>query len=72
VRSRWWWGDVDHLAARLRRSARALSLPPDAPSRLSAVGAFLRPYGRGERDAVFRSDDPKPFLLESLQWLRLA
>jgi predicted ATP-grasp superfamily ATP-dependent carboligase len=69
VRGRWWWGDVDHLLARLRRSRAQLSLPPDAPSRARAAWAFLTP-GPSVRDAVFRLSDPVPFLLETAQWLR--
>jgi predicted ATP-grasp superfamily ATP-dependent carboligase len=69
VRGRWWWGDVDHLWARLRRSAAQLALPPDAPSRGRAALDFLAP-GPAVRDAVFRLADPVPFLLETAQWLR--
>jgi predicted ATP-grasp superfamily ATP-dependent carboligase len=65
VRGRWWWGDVDHLVARLRRSATDLSLPPDAPSRTRAIRDFFR---TGARDAVFRLADPVPFLVETAQW----
>jgi predicted ATP-grasp superfamily ATP-dependent carboligase len=64
-RGRWWWGEVDHLLLRLRRSKEALGLPPTAPSRLAAMGAFLRESGR---DVVMRLKDPKPFLRESIDW----
>jgi len=70
VRSRWEWGEVDHLVARFRRSARELALPPDAPGRGRAVVDFLRsaasPASRGE---VFRLSDPRPFLRETIGWL---
>jgi len=69
VRGRWWWGDVDHLLARLRRSPAALSLPPGAPSRARAALDFLAP-GPSVRDAVFRLTDPVPFLLETAHWFR--
>jgi len=69
LRRGWWWGEVDHLLARLRRSRRALALPAGEPGRLAAVGAFLRSCARGG-DAVFRVSDPAPFVLESVQWLR--
>jgi predicted ATP-grasp superfamily ATP-dependent carboligase len=69
LRRGWWWGEVDHLLARLRRSRRALALPAGEPGRLAAVGAFLRSCVRGG-DAVFRVSDPAPFVLESVQWLR--
>ena len=70
LRGRWWWGDVDHLLARLRRSRAALSLPPDAPSRGAAVLAFLGGCARFDADAVWRWDDPRPFLTETAAWFR--
>jgi predicted ATP-grasp superfamily ATP-dependent carboligase len=69
VRSRWEWGDVDHLLARLRKSPRELALPPDAPGRWAVVRDFLR-WSRLDRAEVMRLDDPLPFLRESAQWLR--
>jgi Predicted ATP-grasp enzyme len=71
VRSRWWWGDVDHLIARLRRSRSALSLPPDAPGRWNAVRDFLTIHSGVDREEILRRDDPLPFLRESLQWFHL-
>lgn len=70
IRSRWWWGDVDHLIARLRHSKTALDLPPDAPSRWRAVRDFLTLWRPGDRNEILRLDDPWPFVQESLDWLR--
>ena len=70
VRSRWWWGDVDHLVARLRRSRVALALPPDAPGRWGALRDFLTPHPRVDREEILRRDDPRPFLRETRQWFR--
>jgi len=67
VRSRWEWGDVDHLLARLRRSATRLSLPAGAPGRLGAVRDYLAAFARG-RPEVFRLSDPGPFLRETRDW----
>lgn len=67
LKLRWWWGDVDHLIARLCRSARDLALTDDAPSRWEALRAFLSRSDR-ERNEVFRRDDPRPFLRETLAW----
>ena len=50
VRSRWFWGDVDHLVARLRRSAEALSLPPGAP----ADGPRCAIFSRSGRTTIWR------------------
>lgn len=70
VRSRWWWGDVDQLLTRLRRSPEALALPPDAPTRWQAVREFCRIGGRHDHNEVLRLTDPMPFVRESINWLR--
>ena len=70
VRSRWWWGDVDHLLARLRRSARDLALPLNAPSRFRAVVDFLKLWRPGDRSEVLKLDDPWPFVRDTLSWFR--
>jgi len=70
-RERWWWGEVDYLLARLRRSGRDLALPPDAPGRAQAIRDVVRDTLLCTKDAVFRLADPMPFLLESLQWFHL-
>ena len=69
VRSRWFWGDVDQLISRLRRTRRALALPPDAPGRLRALLEFLAASLRPWEEEVFRWSDPRPFLRESRLWL---
>ncbi|HEX6938516.1 MAG TPA: ATP-grasp domain-containing protein [Longimicrobiales bacterium] len=68
-RLRWWWGDVDQLIARLRRSPAELALPPDAPSRKAAILEFLR-IRPGDRPCTFRLRDPAPFFRETIDWLR--
>lgn len=68
VCSRWWWGDVDHLLAMLRKSAVALSLPPDHPGRWRTLADFLIPRA-ANRNETLQLDDPKPFLIETLEWL---
>jgi hypothetical protein len=70
VRSRWWWGDFDHLLARMRHSPRALALPPSAPTRLQALLAFLSIWHPGDRNEILRLSDPKPFVRETLEWFR--
>lgn len=67
IRSRWWWGDVDHLLVRLLRSARSLSLPPGAPGRLGSILDFLT-VKRQDRNEILRLDDPKPFIIETARW----
>jgi predicted ATP-grasp superfamily ATP-dependent carboligase len=68
IQSRWWWGDVDQLLARLTRSRRALNLPPGAPSRLQALVSFLRLWRPGDRNEILRWDDPRPFFRETANW----
>jgi predicted ATP-grasp superfamily ATP-dependent carboligase len=70
VRGRWWWGDADHVLARLLHSPADLSLPPGAPTRGGAVRAFLSSCLRFDSDAVWRWDDPRPFLTETASWFR--
>ncbi|HET7550834.1 MAG TPA: ATP-grasp domain-containing protein [Gemmatimonadaceae bacterium] len=71
VRSRWWWGDVDHLIARLRRSRAELSLPPEAPGRWRALRDFFTIHFGRDREEILRLDDPRPFFRESVQWFHL-
>jgi predicted ATP-grasp superfamily ATP-dependent carboligase len=70
VRSRWWWGDFDHLLARMRRSANALALPDDAPGRGRVLREFLLLWRPGDRGEIFRIRDPLPAVQEGLDWLR--
>lgn len=70
VRSRWFWGDVDHLLLRLRRSRAELDLDARAPSRLGALFDFLRFRPGRDREEVWRWRDPAPFVVETLRWLR--
>lgn len=69
VRSRWWWGDVDQLLTRLRHPARALALPPDAPTRWGACREFCRVWNPADRNEILQRDDPAPFLRETADWL---
>jgi len=70
VRSRWWWGDVDHLVARLRKSNDELALPPGSPGRFRAILDFLTLWRPADRNEVLRWDDLRPFLQETHDWLR--
>jgi predicted ATP-grasp superfamily ATP-dependent carboligase len=69
VRLRQWWGDVDYLITRLRHSPTKLSLPQDAPSNRRVLSEFLR-WNTASRFDAFRLDDPKPFLRDSVAWIR--
>lgn len=69
VRSRWEWGDMNHLIVRLSHSNRFLALPPNFPGRLQTFFALFcyHPHNRWE---IFRRDDPQPFFRETVQWFR--
>lgn len=70
VRSRWWWGQVDHLLARIRRPDLGKWLPPGTPGMASTLAQlFLAPWRAGEREEVFRWSDPRPFWYETTRWL---
>ena len=70
VRSRWLWGDVDHLLWVLRRGRAHRAAHAEIPSALGAIGRFVVPWRPGDRFEVLRASDPRPFLRESRQWLR--
>ena len=70
VRSRWWWGDVDHLLARVRKSDAQLALPPGSPSRLHSLLDFLVLWRPGDRNEILRLTDSGPFWRETRAWLR--
>ena len=70
ARSRWWWGDVDQLLARWRKSDLSLSLPSDAPSRVRATLEFFSVLHPNNRSDVFRTRDMGPFIRETLDWFR--
>lgn len=67
VRCRWWWGDVDHLMARMRGVGPRPG--EEDQSRLRTLAEVLIPWRPGDRSEVFRWRDPYPFLRESRQWL---
>jgi predicted ATP-grasp superfamily ATP-dependent carboligase len=68
VRLRWWWGDVDHCYQRLREAATWRA-------RLAALWTLLSSglgRGRGDREEVWRWNDPLPLVVETGQWLAHA
>lgn len=70
VKTRWWWGDADHLIARLRHSRERLALPPNAPGRGRALLQFFAASVSGACNEVFRMSDPMPGIHETINWFR--
>ncbi|HSJ30227.1 MAG TPA: ATP-grasp domain-containing protein [Longimicrobiales bacterium] len=68
VRSRWEWGEVDHLIARMRHSTARLNLPPESPGRSRALLDFLAAFRPGNSLEVLRARDPRPFIHETRSW----
>ncbi len=63
ARSRWFWGDVDHVIA-VWRDRRFTGR-----DRLAAVAGCVRAFGPGYNSEVMQWSDPRPFARESAQWL---
>jgi predicted ATP-grasp superfamily ATP-dependent carboligase len=70
VRSRWWWGQVDHLAGRVRRRATTPPLPPGTLSVARAVGdLLLGPFRPRDYEEILWWKDPRPFWNETVRWM---
>jgi predicted ATP-grasp superfamily ATP-dependent carboligase len=70
VRSRWWWGQIDHLAGRLRGSVVSEPLPPGTRSTGRACSdLILAPFRRRDYEEILRWSDPRPFLNETIRWI---
>ena len=72
IRSRWWWGDFDHLIARLRKSRAELALSDDAPGRGRVLLDFLTLWRGRDRNEILRLSDPGPAVRESIAWFSEA
>lgn len=69
-RSRWFWGDVDHLVTRLRRSSASLHLPPGTPSLMRTAADIILPWRSPGRNEIWRWSDLRPALYETRNWFR--
>jgi len=67
VKSRWWFGDLDHVLLRFMKPERELNLPVGAPSRLAVLRDFLMP-GRATQSEVLRWRDPQPAIYEAVAY----
>jgi predicted ATP-grasp superfamily ATP-dependent carboligase len=71
VRTRWLWGDIDSLLARLFKAEDRLHLPDHFPDRKQYLKAFFRPCRKDLNFEVLKWHDPMPWLFETMHWLRL-
>lgn len=72
VRSRWLWGDTDHLLIELRHAGAVPASPAHgAWPRLRAVAGYLGAFRPGVKCEVMRFRDPGPFLRETADRLRV-
>jgi predicted ATP-grasp superfamily ATP-dependent carboligase len=69
-RSRWVWGEVDHLVTRLRHSPASLDLPANHPSLASTALQILLPWRPRQKSDVFRWSDPVPAWRETVAWFQ--
>jgi predicted ATP-grasp superfamily ATP-dependent carboligase len=70
VRSRWWWGQVDHLVGRLRSHPSAPTTVGGIASATRAFGDLvLGPFRPADYEEVLRWSDPRPFCYETIRWL---
>jgi predicted ATP-grasp superfamily ATP-dependent carboligase len=70
VRSRWWWGQVDHLIGRVRRRTAAALLSPETSSAHKVFGDLLfGPFRRRDYEEILWWNDPRPFLTETIRWM---
>jgi predicted ATP-grasp superfamily ATP-dependent carboligase len=71
VRSRWEWGDADHLLARILHPAspRPESWTSGMKQRFRAFVEFVQGFSHENVAEVFRRDDPQPFFRETLDWI---
>ncbi len=64
LKSRWLLGYLDHLVMRIVANGSTDRSVEGRESKFRACLNFLKFYEPNSRDAIFRLDDPKPFLFE--------
>jgi predicted ATP-grasp superfamily ATP-dependent carboligase len=73
IRSQWFWGDVDHLYARLFKAPTPFAVAPPLGSRWATVRDFVRTsLDAATRNEIGRWDDPAPAALEWTRRLGLS
>ncbi len=70
TKTRWLWGDIDALLARLFKPEKQLNLPKAFPGKATYLRQFLRFREADMQYELFRREDLKPWLLETYRWFR--
>ena len=71
LKSRWEFGDLDHLLIRLKRGPNHPSLSGIRVRKRDAIAAFLADFFRSSVvQEVFQWNDPGPFLFEAKEYVR--
>lgn len=69
IRSRWEWGDINHLYMRMRYSDRDLAVPAGFPGKWRSLINFLK-IENNSKSEVLRTSDLRPFIVESVDWFK--
>jgi len=70
VRTRWWWGQIDHLVGRVRRRRTSDPLSSETRSTRRVLGdLLLGPFRPADHEEVLRWTDPRPFWNETIRWI---
>ena len=70
VRSRWWWGQVDHLLACARAGEAVTSATRRGRVPRAISDLVFAPFRRDDYEEVLRWSDPRPFWQETKGWMR--
>jgi protein-tyrosine-phosphatase len=70
IKSRWWFGDLDHLLLRLWKADNELNLPPGSPSKFQTMRNFFACFDSKTKPEVFRWQDLRPAIYELGDYLR--
>lgn len=68
LKSRWEWGEVNYLLARLRKKESESFPAEESPGLFETVAGASLLWRPGYRNSVLRVRDPVPFLRESRRW----
>src|SRR3954462_4940813 len=65
VRSRWWWGQVDHVVGRISARSRNATPPGTRSTSRAVADLILGPFRTRDYEEVLWWSDPRPFWQET-------